>query len=313
MFFSIKWKIILIIKNEFMKHILVVFFALCLSINISLAQQTIENASRELGNNITAGIKKCKNIPKDSKIAVLFFESSDGLKTSLGMQLSKKTSVKLMDNFNKKDFTIIPSENVEEKKINKISAPFFTPPDKESSEEFYKNFNKSQKPDYFLTAKYYIDASFSKLTISEISLQKNTFDLDERKKSSCGFDNVTVNILEMDKAEIINKHTVSLEEICAILANSLKNRTEKIPDMKNNMVRIDNITFGTSRCMSEFSKRFTNDIEQKIANEFSGIYMTYRTPQNMKFLKKAKFLETVLTETTWCPNGHHPIHFYYLG
>ena len=51
-------------------------------------------------------------------------------------------------------------------------------------------------------------------------------------------------------------------------------------------------------------------LEQKIANEFSGIYMTYRTPQNMKFLKKAKLLETVLTETTW---SNHPIHFYYLG
>ena len=51
-------------------------------------------------------------------------------------------------------------------------------------------------------------------------------------------------------------------------------------------------------------------LEQKIANEFSGVYMTYRIPQNMKFIKKAVFLESVLTETTWT---NHNIHFYYLG
>jgi len=263
-----------------MKHIFIVILAFSLSINISRAQQTVENVSKELGDVVSAGIKKCKNIPKDSKIAVLFFESSDGLKTTLGMQLSRKTAVNLMNNFNKKDFTIISPENVEEKKLNKISATFFTPPDKESSEDFYKNFNKSQKPDYFLTAKYYVDASFSKLIISEVKIEKNTFDLDERKKSTCGFENVTVNVLESDKNEIINKHTVSLEEICSILANSLKNKTEKVPEVKSKMVRIDNITYGSSRCMSEFSKRFTNDIEQKIANEGLSVSTKQNAPND---------------------------------
>ena len=81
-------------------------------------------------------------------------------------------------------------------------------------------------------------------------------------------------------------------------------------DMLNESYKPYNVLHADNLCLDDW---VADLLEQKIANEFSGIYMTYRTPQNMKFLKKAKLLETVLTETTWCPKGHHPIHFYYLG
>ena len=51
-------------------------------------------------------------------------------------------------------------------------------------------------------------------------------------------------------------------------------------------------------------------LEEKIALEFSGIYITYRTPKNYRFLKNATNIKTVLTETTWTK---HPIQFFSVG
>ena len=42
-----------------------------------------------------------------------------------------------------------------------------------------------------------------------------------------------------------------------------------------------------------------DQLEQKIADEFEGLYITYRRPINMAFLKNAVLLETVETETSW--------------
>ena len=80
-------------------------------------------------------------------------------------------------------------------------------------------------------------------------------------------------------------------------------------DMLKESYKPYNVLHADNLCLDDW---VADLLEQKIANEFSGVYMTYRTPQNMAFLKKATFLETVLTETTWCPNGRHPIHYYQL-
>lgn len=50
-------------------------------------------------------------------------------------------------------------------------------------------------------------------------------------------------------------------------------------------------------------------LEEKIVREFSGIYISYRKPESVKFLKTAIYLKTVPTETTWTT---HPIHYYLL-
>ena len=50
-------------------------------------------------------------------------------------------------------------------------------------------------------------------------------------------------------------------------------------------------------------------LEEKIAREFSGVYISYRTPEAIPFLKRATLLETVLTETTW---STHPIQYWTL-
>ncbi len=81
-------------------------------------------------------------------------------------------------------------------------------------------------------------------------------------------------------------------------------------DMLKESYKPYNVLHADNLCLDDHT---ADILEQKILDEFSGIYITYRTPQNMNFLKNATFLETVLTETTWCPKGHHKIHFYYLG
>ncbi|OQA02080.1 MAG: hypothetical protein BWY70_00144 [Bacteroidetes bacterium ADurb.Bin408] len=231
------------------------------------AQESIEKAASEMANKIALGLKKCKDIPRDSKIAVLYFESSERMKTSLGMKLSQKTAIKLMTLLNKKDFTIMAPENVEQKKLNKISASFFSLPSKEESEIFYKNFNNSQRPDYFLTGKYYIDEAFTKLTLTEFSVQKNTYELGDAKKTACGFENVSVDILPADKNDIIKYHTVSLDEVGTLISEGISQKVVVFPELKSALVRVDNITLGNTSSMSEFSQRFTATIEQKLARQ----------------------------------------------
>jgi len=193
-------------KIEFMKltHILIIFLFSSFLINTSKAQQTLENAANKAADNIVSGIKSCKDIPRDSKIAVLFFESSDGSKTKLGAMLSKKIAAKVSLSFNKKEYDILFPENIEEKQIDKMSAKYFRPPSTQEEEEFYKNFNNSKRPDYFLIGKYYINPSFSKITITEISIQKNTYNLND-KKTSCGINNTSEILIENEDIETLRR------------------------------------------------------------------------------------------------------------
>jgi tRNA G46 methylase TrmB len=77
-------------------------------------------------------------------------------------------------------------------------------------------------------------------------------------------------------------------------------------DMLTENFRPYNVLHADNLCLDD---DVANKLEEKIVNEFKGIYITYRTPSNMKFLKKAWRLETVLTETTWT---EHFIHYYVI-
>jgi trans-aconitate methyltransferase len=67
-----------------------------------------------------------------------------------------------------------------------------------------------------------------------------------------------------------------------------------------------NVLHADNLCLDDLT---SDKLEEKISNEFNGIYITYRTPKNIQFLKKSIFLESVLTETTW---GNHLIHYYLI-
>ena len=75
-------------------------------------------------------------------------------------------------------------------------------------------------------------------------------------------------------------------------------------DMIDENLRPYNILHADNLCLDD---DIAEKLENKIALEFSGLYITYRKPVSSQFLKKAIYIDTVITETTWT---HHPIHIY---
>jgi len=77
-------------------------------------------------------------------------------------------------------------------------------------------------------------------------------------------------------------------------------------DMLDENFRIYNVLHADNLCLDD---SIAEKLENKIINEFKGIYITYRKPELDRFLRKAIYLDTVLTETTWTL---HPIHNYLI-
>jgi hypothetical protein len=77
-------------------------------------------------------------------------------------------------------------------------------------------------------------------------------------------------------------------------------------DMLLENFRPYNIIHADNLCLDDVT---IDKLEEKIAREFTGLYITYKYPENIKFIKKSIFLETLLTETTW---GMHEIHFFII-
>lgn len=77
-------------------------------------------------------------------------------------------------------------------------------------------------------------------------------------------------------------------------------------DMLLENYRPYNVLHADNLCLED---HVADALERKIAQEFSGIYITYRTPENLTFIKTAQYLVSVPMETTWTT---HPIHIYRL-
>lgn len=72
-------------------------------------------------------------------------------------------------------------------------------------------------------------------------------------------------------------------------------------DMLDENYRPYNVLHADNLCLDD---AIAEKLEKKIALEFSGLYITYRTPECVDFIKVAKRLDTVIMETTWT---NHPI------
>lgn len=77
-------------------------------------------------------------------------------------------------------------------------------------------------------------------------------------------------------------------------------------DMLDENFHVYNVLHADNLCLNEI---IADMLEEKISQEFSGLYLSYRKPTNITFLRKAKLIEEVLTETTW---GMHTIYYLYL-
>lgn len=78
-------------------------------------------------------------------------------------------------------------------------------------------------------------------------------------------------------------------------------------DMLKENFRLYNVLHADNLCLED---SVAAALEEKIVREFSGIYISYRKPESMIFLKTAVYLKTVPTETTWTT---HPIHYYFIA
>lgn len=67
-----------------------------------------------------------------------------------------------------------------------------------------------------------------------------------------------------------------------------------------------NVLHADNLCLED---NVADKLEEKIVREFNGLYISYRTPQNLSFLQKATLVNIVEIETTWTK---HPIRFYML-
>jgi tRNA G46 methylase TrmB len=65
-----------------------------------------------------------------------------------------------------------------------------------------------------------------------------------------------------------------------------------------------NVLHADNLCLDETT---ADALEEKIANEFQGIYITYRKPDTMSFLKMSYKLASLEVETSW---SSCVIHFY---
>jgi hypothetical protein len=77
-------------------------------------------------------------------------------------------------------------------------------------------------------------------------------------------------------------------------------------DMLDETFRPYNVLHADNLCLDD---SIAEKLEKKIATEFSGLYITYRTPECVDFIKVAKRLDTVIMETTWT---NHPIQIWRL-
>ena len=95
----------------------------------------------------------------------------------------------------------------------------------------------------------------------------------------------------------ISEHRVSLQTRDVVIWQG---------DFLKESFRPYNVLHADNLCLED---SVAEALEIKIAREFTGLYITYRTPEAMEFLKVARHLRTVATETTWTV---HPIQYWLL-
>lgn len=79
-------------------------------------------------------------------------------------------------------------------------------------------------------------------------------------------------------------------------------------DMFDESFKPYNVLHADNLCLED---ALAERLERKIVSEFTGLYISYRAPSDMTFLRTARRLACVATETTWTTN--HVIHYYSIG
>lgn len=78
-------------------------------------------------------------------------------------------------------------------------------------------------------------------------------------------------------------------------------------DMLQESYRDYNVLHADNLCLEP---TIADSLEQKIRIEFCGLYITYRSPQNLSFLAAARYIGARVLETSW---GPHTVYAYLLS
>jgi hypothetical protein len=153
------------------------------------AGKLLRDLADELANNLRKKVKNA-NLPKGCKIYVMPFRTGkdgvDTLRTRLGLKLATELSHRLGEMSANGDLAFIPkilSTQEEGKYLHEIQLQHLQPPATMAEEsEFYKRLSLDQKPDFYLTGAYEIDASFTRISLVKTSLVRDKFNEELSKK-----------------------------------------------------------------------------------------------------------------------------------
>lgn len=178
-----------------------VFVVLCFLLFLTTArtQSCLDQSATQIATEVKDGLRKDKSFPAAQKIMVLSFvsenNSAGNTETILGSRLAAKTETELTRMLTKSSHQVLIQD--------KFGKKFFTPPvSPEETDAFYKQYKENNRPDYFLVARYYINAQTTELSITGISLVKNSYSLNDNK-TACAFENINVPIPESEQNELL--------------------------------------------------------------------------------------------------------------
>jgi hypothetical protein len=146
------------------------------------AGKLLRDLADELANNLRKKVKNA-DLPKGCKIYVMPFRTGkdgvDTLRTRLGLKLATELSHRLGEMSVSGDLPFRPkilSTREEGKDLHEIQLQHLQPPATMAEEsEFYKRLSLDQKPDFYLTGAYEIDASYSSISLVKASLVRDVF------------------------------------------------------------------------------------------------------------------------------------------
>lgn len=259
------------------------------------AQHIPGELTEQLADETGKALKKSK-IPADMKLAILYFTYNNGFtdttKTPLGRDLSKQFEQKLSLYLQKKrlSYKLLTSNKIAEKNMMK----FFVPPDDSKEEaKFWEEFLGNQRPDYFITGTYKIGKNYNTLKTVHVKILPNKYVKNLVNAQSLTIPGQVVETPSVkDKLHVMKyekPHNIS--EFSKWLSFMMKFQFSNTQDMINLM----NFTYQDTRMASQFSKKLTNILEQKLSAN-AGYKIT--TKQYLPFVDDKPFKYTI-SGTYW--------------
>ncbi len=152
-----------------MKKKLLLFVLIINISSFAFSQKILDQLTIKAAANIADAIKK---LPDSSKVTMTFFACDDdnpsknNATTRLGIKFTKYLAIQIRLEIQKRKLThrLLFPEEIDDKLYEKMKAGF-KKPDDVSSQDFWAEFLKNQKADFYISGKYRIDGDYEKINI----------------------------------------------------------------------------------------------------------------------------------------------------